>query len=59
MCKKDGPMPDKKKKYYQISSLEKGIRVLEILAKHKALTVTELAGKLDTHRAAAHRFWRP
>ncbi len=49
-------MPDKKKKYYQISSLEKGIRVLEILAKHKALTVTAVAGKLETNRAAAHRF---
>jgi DNA-binding IclR family transcriptional regulator len=49
-------MPDKKKKYYQISSLEKGIRVLELLAERKALTVTEVAGGLETHRAAAHRF---
>jgi len=49
-------MPDKKKKYYQISSLEKGIRVLELLADRKSLTVTEVAGGLETHRAAAHRF---
>jgi len=48
-------MPEKKK-YYQISSLEKGIRVLELLADRKALTVTEVAGGLETHRAAAHRF---
>jgi DNA-binding IclR family transcriptional regulator len=49
-------MPDKKKKYYQISSLEKGIKVLELLVDRKALTVTEVAGGLETHRAAAHRF---
>ncbi|MGD2098626.1 MAG: IclR family transcriptional regulator [Desulfobacterales bacterium] len=45
-----------KKNYYKITSLEKGIRVLEMLAKHKALTVTELGRELDTHRAGAHRF---
>ncbi len=45
-----------KKKYYQITSLEKGVKVLELLADHQALTVTEVAGGLDTHRAAAHRF---
>ena len=49
-------MPATKKKYYQITSLEKGIRVLEILAEHKALTVTKVAQALDMHRAAAHRF---
>lgn len=49
-------MPIEKKKYYQITSLEKGIRVLELLADRKALTVTEVAGGLETHRAAAHRF---
>ena len=45
-----------KRKYYQIASLEKGIRVLELLADQRALTVTELADALGTHRAAAHRF---
>ena len=45
-----------KKKYYQITSLEKGVKVLELLADQKALTVTEVAGGLKTHRAAAHRF---
>jgi DNA-binding IclR family transcriptional regulator len=49
-------MATTKKKYYQISSLEKGIKVLELLADHKALTVTEVGGGLETHRAAAHRF---
>ena len=45
-----------KKKYYQISSLEKGIKVLELLADQEALTVTEVAGYLGSHRAASHRF---
>ena len=45
-----------KKKYYQITTLEKGIRILELLADQSALTVTEVADGLKTHRAAAHRF---
>lgn len=49
-------MPEDKKKYYQISSLEKGIRILELLVEHKALTVTAVAGQLGINRAGSHRF---
>jgi DNA-binding IclR family transcriptional regulator len=45
-----------KKKYYTITSLEKGVKVLELLADQTALTVSEVAVGLGTHRAAAHRF---
>jgi len=45
-----------KKKYYLISSLQKGIHVLELLARHKALTVSEVATHLASNRAASHRF---
>ena len=44
------------KKYYQITSLEKGIKVLELLAEHRALTVSQTAVHLDINRASAHRF---
>jgi DNA-binding IclR family transcriptional regulator len=49
-------MTKTKKKYYQITSLEKGIKVLELLADQNALTVSEVGVGLGTHRAAAHRF---
>lgn len=49
-------MPSADKKYYQITSLEKGIRVLELLAEHRTLTVSQTAAHLDTNRASAHRF---
>jgi DNA-binding IclR family transcriptional regulator len=49
-------MISKKKKYYQIASLEKGIKIIELLAEQKALTVTEVANILDTNRAGSHRF---
>ncbi|MCP4024086.1 MAG: IclR family transcriptional regulator [Desulfobacteraceae bacterium] len=44
------------KKYYRIASLEKGIRILELLAEHGALSVTEAAKLMDTNRAGSHRF---
>lgn len=49
-------MPSGKKKYYQIASLEKGINILELLAEQKALTVTEVASRLNINRAGSHRF---
>ncbi len=45
-----------KKKYYRIASLEKGIRVLELLAQHGELSVSETARLMDTNRAGSHRF---
>jgi IclR family KDG regulon transcriptional repressor len=44
------------KPYYQISSLVKGLRVLELLAGKESLTVTEVAGLLDMDRSACNRF---
>ena len=45
-----------KEKYYQIASLEKGIRVLELLANQNEATVSSVAAQLGFNRAASHRF---
>ncbi len=44
------------KEYFFISSLEKGMRVLELLAEKQALTASEVARELQTNRAGSHRF---
>lgn len=44
------------KKYYQIGSLEKGIKILEMIIDHGELTVTQTGNLLDINRASAHRF---
>ncbi len=44
------------KKYFVIGSLEKGIKVVELLADHESLSVSEVAAHLDINRSAAHRF---
>ena len=44
------------KKYYQIGSLEKGIKILETIIEHGEMTVTQAAKQLDINRASAHRF---
>jgi DNA-binding IclR family transcriptional regulator len=49
-------MSAEKKRYYQISSLEKGIKILELLSEKRALTVTQVAEHLDINRAGSHRF---
>ena len=49
-------MTEAKKKYFQISSLEKGIKVLELLADNNALTVSQVAEALGFNRAGSHRF---
>lgn len=49
-------MLNSKQKYYYIASLEKGIRVLELLAEHGALHVSQIASALGYNRAGAHRF---
>lgn len=42
---------------YNIASVEKAIRMIELLARHNgALTVTEIAKALDTHPSSADRF---
>jgi DNA-binding IclR family transcriptional regulator len=45
-----------KTKYYQIASLEKGMRVLELLSDQNGLTVSAVAAQLGFNRAASHRF---
>lgn len=49
-------MPTKGEKYYFVSSLAKGLRVLELLAKNGEMSATRVASCLDTSRAASHRF---
>lgn len=45
-----------KKKYYQIGSLQKGLKILELLIAEKELTVTGVAEILGINRAGSHRF---
>ncbi len=49
-------MPALGKQYFFISSLEKGMRVLELLAETGPLSVSEVAAHLGYNRAAGHRF---
>jgi DNA-binding IclR family transcriptional regulator len=49
-------MAEEEKKYFQIASLEKGIKVLELLAENQELTVTNVADQLGFNRASSHRF---
>ena len=51
-----GVMAEKKKAYYKISTLEKGLEVIELLAREKSLSVTEVAKALGQNRSASHRF---
>lgn len=44
------------KKYYHIASLEKGFRVLELLAENGSMSVSHIAAALGYNRAGAHRF---
>ena len=44
------------RKYYQISSLEKGLKTLEAIVGNGELTVTRAAALLSLNRASAHRF---
>ncbi|WP_319405734.1 IclR family transcriptional regulator [uncultured Desulfosarcina sp.] len=45
-----------KERYYQITSLEKGIKILEFLSEQGPLTVSEVGVLLSIHRSASHRF---
>jgi DNA-binding IclR family transcriptional regulator len=49
-------MPSKGEKYYFVSSLAKGLRILELLAKSGEMSATRVASHLNTSRAASHRF---
>jgi DNA-binding IclR family transcriptional regulator len=49
-------MPARGEKYFYISSLAKGIRIMELLADEKHLTVSGVAKALGYNRAGSHRF---
>ena len=45
-----------KKQYFFVSSLEKGFKIIELLAEHQELSVTALAGMMGTDTSSSHRF---
>jgi DNA-binding IclR family transcriptional regulator len=49
-------MKNPKKKYFHINSLEKGTKVLELLAEKGELSVTNVAEQLGLNRPGSHRF---
>jgi DNA-binding IclR family transcriptional regulator len=49
-------MPSKGQKYYFVSSLAKGLRVLELLAANGEMSAAQVAAGMETSRAASHRF---
>jgi len=49
-------MPARGERYFFISSLAKGLKVLELLAEKQALRVSDVARHLGQNRAASHRF---
>src|SRR5512139_3932393 len=44
-----------KSKYYRIGSLEKGIRIVELLSKQGAMSLSEVAAELKLDRSVCHR----
>lgn len=56
MLRKQRLMPSKGQKYYFVSSLAKGLRVLELLAANGDMSASRIADRLETSRAASHRF---
>ncbi len=44
------------KAYYKVSSLERGLKVLELLGQKGSLSVSDVAAQLGMHRSASHRF---
>lgn len=44
------------KKYYQLSTLERGLQILEAITENGEMTVTEVGNHMDINRASAHRF---
>jgi DNA-binding IclR family transcriptional regulator len=46
----------KKANYYHISSLEKGIHLLKLLAERGTMSLSEIAGELGIDRSGCHRY---
>ena len=49
-------MPSKGEKYYFISSLAKGLHILELIAAEGAISASKVAARMNTSRAVSHRF---
>lgn len=49
-------MAETRKPYFQIGSLEKGMKVLELLADKEALSVTRVAQEMGFNRTNSHRY---
>lgn len=49
-------MPALGEKYFFISSLAKGLKVLELLSEHGEMSVSEVGRRLGYNRAGSHRF---
>ncbi len=49
-------MPSKGEKYYFISSLAKGLHILELIASEGAISASKVAVHMNTSRAVSHRF---
>jgi DNA-binding IclR family transcriptional regulator len=49
-------LPSKGEKYYFVTSLAKGLRVLELMAAQGELSASKMAAHLNTSRAVSHRF---
>jgi DNA-binding IclR family transcriptional regulator len=47
---------EEKKPYYKIASLEKGLKIIELLSESNPLSVSEVAKRLNQNRSASHRF---
>ncbi len=45
-----------KKPYFMVSSLARGIKIIELLVEKECMSVTEVASELDIHRTVSHRF---
>lgn len=54
--RKRSAMSSENEKYYFVSSLAKGLRILEVLAEQGDLSVSQVAAQLGTNRAGSHRF---
>jgi DNA-binding IclR family transcriptional regulator len=46
---------DKKEKYYRIGSLEKGVKVIDLLTRRSPLSLSEIAAELKIDRSVCHR----
>jgi len=46
---------EKKSKYYRIGSLEKGVRIVDLLSRQGTMSLSDIAGELKLDRSVCHR----